>query len=108
MSATAAPTSPAASPSAPRDIPPMTIYSHSNLLYWWVVWVWGYVCAALTWVQGKPFKFEPTAREWLVHPHPWVGWSFVGVVLLTVLFTNIRLKTMATLLLSVMGASTGP
>ena len=28
------------------------VYQHSNLLYWWPIWVWGYVCAGLTYLQG--------------------------------------------------------
>ena len=30
----------------------LRIYQHSNLLYWWPIWVYGFVCAALTYVQG--------------------------------------------------------
>src|SRR2546430_1393333 len=30
----------------------LRIYQHSNLLYWWPIWAYGFLCAALTYVQG--------------------------------------------------------
>src|ERR1700682_5518669 len=32
----------------------LVVYQHSDLLYWWVVWAYGLVCAALTYIQGVP------------------------------------------------------
>ena len=29
------------------------IYHHSPIIYWWVVWAYGFVCAALTYVHGE-------------------------------------------------------
>ena len=26
----------------------VVVYQHSDLLYWWVVWAYGFLCAALT------------------------------------------------------------
>jgi hypothetical protein len=69
------------------------IYQHSNLLYWWPIWVWGYVCAAWTYAQGigvselaSPYKVV------LFHPSPWLGISFIAVVLFIAVFTNVRLR----------------
>ena len=42
-------------PKAAAAIPSerLVVYQHSDLLYWWIVWVYGYFCALLTWAQGK-------------------------------------------------------
>jgi hypothetical protein len=82
----------------------ITISGHSNLLYWWVVWFWGLVCAGLTWLQGTSFNF-PESKLWLVHPRVWVGTSFILLVGFIVLFTNIRLKSVYTLLICFIIAS---
>src|SRR5205823_3596249 len=61
----------------------LRIYQHSNLLYWWPIWVYGFVCAALTYVQGIGVS-ELAARTpdaphkvVLFHPSPWLGISFI-------------------------------
>ena len=57
------------------------IYQHSNLLYWWPIWVYGFVCAALTYVQGigvRELAAQPRTRSVLFHPSPWLGISFIG------------------------------
>jgi hypothetical protein len=55
------------------------ITAHSNMLYWWVVWAYGYVCAMATHINhvavplaGKTIKFYPSA---------WLGLSFLLLVL---------------------------
>ena len=35
-----------------RQAGELRIYQHSNLLYWWPIWAWGFICAGLTYVQG--------------------------------------------------------
>src|SRR5688572_12218633 len=57
---------------ARRAAPPreVRLVAHSNMLYWWVVWLYGYICALATYVNhvampfaGKQIKFFPEA--WL-------------------------------------------
>jgi hypothetical protein len=48
-----------------------TVYSHSNLLYWWPVWVTGYIMAILTAVDGVDVDFRPAdqqAKQAVVQP----------------------------------------
>ena len=56
------------------------VYQHSNLLYWWPVWVWGYVCAGVTYLQGIGMGELAASRDKkvLFHPSPWLGISFIG------------------------------
>ena len=68
------------------------VYQHSNLLYWWPIWVWGYVCAGLTYLQGIGVGELAASRDKTVlfHPSPWLGISFIGVMLFVAVFTNVR------------------
>lgn len=70
------------------------VYQHSNLLYWWPVWVWGYACAALSYFFGIGVRelASGEGKVILFYPEPWLGWSFISVVLFVVLFTNVRAR----------------
>src|SRR5581483_5929524 len=72
----------------------LRIYQHSNLLYWWPIWAYGFFCAALTYVQGIGVKELASSTEKVVlfHPSPWVGISFIGLVLFVAVFTNVRAR----------------
>ena len=75
------------------------VYQHSDLLYWWVVWAYGFFCALLTWLQGKPVALSEDGRQVLVHPSAWVGISFVALVLFVLVFTNARARGVKSLVL---------
>jgi hypothetical protein len=75
------------------------VYQHSDLLYWWVVWAYGFFCALLTWLQGKPVGLSDDGRQVLVHPSAWVGISFVMLVLFVLVFTNARARGVKSLVL---------
>lgn len=57
MATAPAPATPPA-PSKPQEV---KIYSHSNLFYWWPVWVVGIVLAILTLTQGTVMVVVPSA-----------------------------------------------
>jgi hypothetical protein len=82
------------SQSAVRRSEDLRLYQHSNLLYWWVVWVYGYLCAALTYIQGigVPQLASAADKAILFHPSPWLGISFVSLVLFVAIFTNVRAR----------------
>jgi hypothetical protein len=77
----------------------LIVYQHSDLLYWWVVWSYGYVCAILTWLQGKKIALADDGRTVLIHPSAWVGISFVMLVLFVLVFTNARARGVKSLVL---------
>ena len=59
------------------------ITPHSNMVYWWIVWVYGYICALAininhvgVQLSGKLVKFHPSA---------WVGLSFLLLVIFVIL-----------------------
>jgi hypothetical protein len=80
------------------------IYQHSNLVYWWVVWVYGFICAGLTAfaektvVGGVGVKF---------HPAPWLGFSFIALVLFVIIFTNVRARGVYSFVLLLLAVGIG-
>jgi hypothetical protein len=75
----------------------LRIYQHSNLAYWWVVWVYGFVCSGITYAQGVGIRelaarTESGEKVILFHPSPWLGFSFIGLLLFVVVFTNVRAR----------------
>ncbi len=74
------------------------VYQHSNLLYWWAVWAYGFMCAGLTRWQGIGIKelaaADADGREKVIlfFPSAWLGISFIALVLFVVVFTNVRAR----------------
>jgi hypothetical protein len=75
----------------PERLQSLRIYGHSNFFYWWVVWAWGFVCALLTYFDGRTVELL-AGKHLFVHSHAWVGVSFVIVMLVVTFQTNYRLK----------------
>ena len=61
--------------------------SHSTLLYWWPAWAVGFVSAVLNAGQEKFLATAEGAR-----PSSAIGLTFVATVLLLIVFTNVRLR----------------
>jgi hypothetical protein len=58
------PTGLAPTPEAAVQVPPVPereirVYGHSNLFYWWPVWVAGFLMAALTYIDGHVMAIVP-------------------------------------------------
>src|SRR5690606_556927 len=75
------------------------IYAHSPIIYWWVIWAYGFVCAALTYVQGDRLTIGEGAKPLFIHPSPWVGLSFTLLLLLVIVATSVRARGVHALLL---------
>jgi hypothetical protein len=73
--------------------PDIRIYSHSPLLYWWPVWVMGFLLAFWTWVDHYP---SPAAADGQPMVHiarsPIPGAIFVITLLFTIVFSNVSLR----------------
>ncbi len=78
-------------PSPDKELPNIVIYSHSGLMYWWPVWLYGYICAAATLAGGRPFAAEG-GEQVLIYPGPGLGLSYIAVFLLTLVITSARLR----------------
>jgi hypothetical protein len=71
-------------PTAQQEI---IICSHSTLLYWWPAWVFGFVFALLN--SGQEL-FLPTAEG--RQPSSALGLTYLSILLLLIVFTNVRLR----------------
>lgn len=74
----------------------IVVISHSALLYWWPVWVVGYVMAALTYWQGEPIQIGAT-RNWF-YPSSNLGVIFFLTLFLVVVATNTTERGLASAL----------
>ena len=65
MSAPTPPAAPAqpAPPRAKKEPNEITVYSHSNLFYWWPVWLCGFIVAIVTWATGAVMAVVPADSE---------------------------------------------
>jgi hypothetical protein len=77
----------------PPTTPSLRIYGHSHFLYWWPVWVVGYIMAALTYVQGQVHEIGNN-RE-LFHPSSNLGVIFFATLFLVILMTNFTVRGLA-------------
>jgi hypothetical protein len=68
----------------------LRIYSHSNFLYWWPVWLTGYIMALLTWLHGEHVQIGNTSV--LFHPSKNVGVIFTVTFFLIILSTTVTLR----------------
>ena len=76
----------------------VVVYEHSDLLYWWVVWAYGFFCALMTRLEGRDIVLEGT-RPVRIYPDAWLGVSFVALVLFVLIFTNARARGVKSLVL---------
>lgn len=84
---------------AKKNADRVRVYQHSDLLYWWVVWAYGYLCALLTRLQGVEVTLMEGSRPVRMHPSAWVGVSFTILVLFVLVFTNARARGVKSLVL---------
>jgi hypothetical protein len=94
-------------PTQPRlDAGRLVVYEHSDLLYWWVVWLYGFLCAFLTRLQGNEVLLD-AARPVLIYPRAWLGISFVALTLFVLVFTTLRARGVMSLVLFLVLLTTG-
>jgi hypothetical protein len=77
-------------PSPEDDLPEVVIYSHSALMYWWPVWLAGFVCAAITYAAGRPFRGDDEMLA--IYPGSGLGLSYIAILFMTVIVTSARLR----------------
>jgi hypothetical protein len=71
----------------------LRVYSHSALLYWWPVWVVGYIMAFLSHFRGK--EVEVGADKVFIHESGNLGLIFFGVLFIVILVTNYSVRGLA-------------
>ena len=91
MVTTATSTQPGAAAPAAAAVEEVRVYQHSPIIYWWVVWAYGYLCALLTYAHGVRIEIAGS-KPMLMHPSPWVGISFTAVLLFVIIATSVRAR----------------
>jgi signal transduction histidine kinase len=73
----------------PREVhqEEIKVYSHSTLLYWWPAWAIGFVIAFLNTGQEQLLATADGAP-----PSSALGLTYLSVLLLLIVFTNVRLR----------------
>jgi hypothetical protein len=84
-------------PAAHEELDPqlqsLRIYGHSSFLYWWPVWVTGYIMAILTYLEGVTVQIGN--HQELFHPSKNLGVIYSMVFFFTILFTNVTVRGLA-------------
>jgi len=68
-------------------IPEIRVYSHSTIFYWWPAWAFGFLAALVN--MGQERAMVTAQGEQTGKP---LGLSYVTLLLLLVIFTNVRLR----------------
>jgi hypothetical protein len=76
---------------SPDVLPDVRIYSHSSLMYWWPVWLSGFIFAAVTYFQGGVIELDEVRRDWF-HDSSGIGLTYVLILFFVIIFTNIKLR----------------
>lgn len=89
---------PQAPPLAPRSNS-MIVFSHSSLVYWWVIWAYSFFCAAVTFGLGE--KVTILDRTAVIYAEGWLSVSFVLLTSAVLLFTNLELRNISGYVVSI-------
>ncbi len=74
----------------PAVIEQQKVFSHSSLVYWWPVWLMGYVMAALTYWQGSEYQIGADLE--LFHTSSNLGVFFFLTLFLVIIITNVSAR----------------
>jgi hypothetical protein len=91
-----------------KGVTEVRIYQHSPIIYWWIVWAYGFVCSALTYLQGDRLVIGE-GKPLFIHPSPWLGLSFTLLLLVVIVATTVRARGINALflILLIAAAATG-
>ena len=82
----------------PEKLPEVVLISHSTLFYWWPVWVTGFIMAFVVYMQGGIVELNEAKRA-SIYTTSGPGLTFMLVLFLVIIFTNLRIRGMASLAL---------
>ena len=76
---------------AHAHIDQVRLVSHSNVVYWWPAWLFGYLIAMASYFQGDTVTLNNGVVQY-VHPSNGPGLLFIAVLVLLIIFTNAQLR----------------
>ena len=77
-------------PNIDAELPDIVLYSHAPIFYWWPVWLTGFVLAGVSLFGGSSVTVDQGSAQFTSSSAP--GILFVTIMLLVIIFTNIRLR----------------
>lgn len=100
---TASTLTPAETRNLPAPVAEITVVSHSPLMYWWPVWVVGFLFAGLTYFQNQVVQVG--GFNVYIHPSKNLGVIYTMIFLMVILLTNATLRGLAsaTLIVALIG-----
>jgi hypothetical protein len=75
----------------PSALPELRIYSRSAIFFWWPLWLTGYILAAITYLDGQRLALS-NGSTILVDPNTGLGITFIVILAVIMMFTNVRLR----------------
>ena len=84
--------------SKPAASSELRLYTHSNFIYWWPVWLFGFVLGILTLIWGHPLELAE-GEPFKVLPVSGPGLLYAFLILLTGFVTSVRLQGMRSIML---------
>ncbi|MFL5339163.1 MAG: hypothetical protein ACJ8F7_03265 [Gemmataceae bacterium] len=75
----------------------VVVVSHSGLLYWWPVWLVGYVMAVITWLDGTSVQIGESVVRF--HPSGDVGVVFFITLFLIIVIASVTFRGMVSVVM---------
>lgn len=85
-------------PAGTSSVTEFVIYQQSPIFYWWPVWFYGYGCALWTFLFGSSFDIGGH-KAVKVYSGPWLGFSFLILLLIILWFSHIKARGIYSLVL---------
>lgn len=86
---------------AVAKVPQVIVYGHSWLVYWWPIWVLGYIMALLIWLH--PIRVQVGGTTVLVSSSTNLGVIYALAILITILITNTYMRAVSLIVVLVIG-----
>ena len=84
-----------------RPEPEVVVVSHSGLLYWWPVWVVGYIMAAITWANGTTVQIGENAMRF--HASGDIGVVFFLTLFLVIVISSVTFRGLVSVVMILTG-----
>jgi hypothetical protein len=78
------------------------LYSHSPLVYWWPVWMGGYILAGISYFGGTSVQIDPNIQS-VFYPRADLGVVFILTLFSVIIITNVTVRGLASALVVVTG-----
>lgn len=86
--------------------PIVKFYSHSQIFYFWPVWVTAYICALISWLYEYKMDLyvnnQPVVYDVILYPHPYLGLLFILIMIAVIAITSINIRGLWVVILALL------